>query len=227
MTALDEKYSFERLVIGEGNRYAYAAATAVIEAPGKVYNPLFVYGDSGTGKTHLLTAIGLSFKKQDPNMNILYTTGEWMTKEIINAIRADAVEKMREKYREIDVLIVDDVQYIAGKEATEEEFYQLFNLVYSNNKQILLSANKNPHKIKDLEGRLVSRFLWGLSVEILPADLEMKKKILKRTSESLDFPLNADVLDHIAQYITPNAFEEEGYLKKLMLFSKSNNIRSE
>ena len=160
------RYSLNNYIVGEGNQFAHCAALAILESPGDLYNPFFVYGETGTGKTHLLNAMGRFYKEQNPDMNVIYITADEMIEDIVEAIKHGAVKKMRERYNKADVLIVDDIQSIAGKEATQKEFLHLFNTVYSNGKQIILSSNMHPHNLEGFEGRLLARFSWGLVAEV-------------------------------------------------------------
>lgn len=170
MSIFTDEYSFKNFVVGDSNYFAYASALGIVKEPGIVYNPLFIYGETGTGKTHMMNAIGLSIKEKNPDMNILYLTAVQFVKETIAAIRNGYIEEMDKKYGEIDVLLIDDIQYIAGREATQEEFFRIFNLLYSNKKQIVLASSIEPWRMHNLEGRIYSRFVRGLVVEIESPD---------------------------------------------------------
>ena len=224
MPVINEKYRLDNYIVGESNKFAYCAAQAIMESPGEIYNPLFVFGETGTGKTHLLNAIARFYKEQNPDMSVLYMTAEEMIRDIIESIRHSSTKQMREKYNEADALIVDDIHLIAGKEATQDEFFHLYNGLFSNGKQIILSSNMNPHKIDDLEGRIVSRFVWGLVAEVKPPNIEMKREILNRFTESYDVALNRDVLEYITNRISSNVFEQEGFIKSVKLYAEEKNI---
>lgn len=227
MPALNGKYSLDNFVVGKSNKFAYAAAQAIMESPGDVYNPLVIYGETGTGKTHLLNAIANYFKEQNPDMNILYMTAEEMIRDIIESIRSCTTKEMREKYNDADVLIVDDIQLIAGKEATQEEFFHLFNIVHGKGKQIILSLNVDPHKMEGLEGRILSRLMWGLVADMDTPDIEMKKVLINRFAESYDATLDPSVLDYMANNVISNVFELEGFTKEITLYAKTNNVPAE
>lgn len=227
MSALNEKYSLDNFVVGKSNKFAYAAAQAIMESPGDVYNPLVVFGETGTGKTHLLNAIANYFKEQNPDMNILYMTAEEMIIDIIESIRSSTTKEMREKYNNADVLIVDDIQRIAGKEATQDEFFHLYNIVHGRGKQIVLSLNMDPHKIEGLEGRILSRIMWGLVADMDLPDIEMKKALINRFAESYEASLSPSAVDYVANAITSNTFELEGFVKEIMLYAKTNNMPPE
>lgn len=176
MPQLNEKCSMENYLVGESNEVAYFAVQAVMESPGEVYNPLFVYGETGTGKTNTLNAIARFYKEQKPSMNIIYMTAEEMIRDICGAIRNHTTKQLKEKYSKADALIVDDIQRIVGKEVTREEFFRLIKIVHSNNKQVILSSNIYPNELEGAEEKIMSRFIWGLVVEVNISDVEMKKR---------------------------------------------------
>lgn len=220
---LNRKYTFDTFVVGTGNRFAHAAALAVAETPGKAYNPLFLYGGVGLGKTHLMHAIGHYVLEHNPKANVLYLTSEKFTNEFINAIMNNRGEAFRNKYRNIDVLLIDDIQFIAGKEQTQEEFFHTFNSLQEECKAIIISSDRKPKEIKTLEERLRSRFEWGLITDIQPPDLETRIAILlkKAKAENLDIPHEAMV--YIANNINTNVRELEGALIRVVAFSTLNN----
>jgi len=216
---LNPKYTFDTFVIGNGNRFAHAASLAVSEAPAKAYNPLFLYGGVGLGKTHLMHAIGHFVLSQNPALKVLYVSSEKFTNELINAIKDSKNEEFRYKYRNIDVLLIDDIQFIVGKERTQEEFFHTFNALYEANKQIIISSDKPPKDINTLEDRLRSRFEWGLIADIAAPDLETRIAILRKKAqlENLDVP--DDVMVFIADKVASNIRELEGALNRVIAYS--------
>ena len=219
---LNPNYTFDTFVVGSNNRFAQSASLAVAESPGEAYNPLYIYGGPGLGKTHLMHSIGHFILEKNPNAKVLYVTSEEFTNEVIEPIRsgnASAMNKFREKYRTIDVLMIDDVQFIIGKESTQEEFFHTFNALHSAGKQIILTSDKPPKDMETLEERIRSRFEWGLMADIGAPDYETRMAILRRKVESDDMVLSDDILNYIANNIKSNIRELEGALNKLLAYS--------
>ena len=220
---LNPKYKFNTFVVGSNNKFAHSASLAVAESPGEAYNPLYLYGGPGLGKTHLMHSIGHFILEQNTNMKVLYVTSEQFTNEVIESIRsgnAAAMTKLRDKYRNVDVLMVDDVQFIIGKESTQEEFFHTFNALHAAGKQIILSSDKPPKEMETLEERFRSRFEWGLIADIQPPDYETRVAILRKNAE--DKPVSDDVITYIATNIKSNIRELEGAFNKVVAFSKLN-----
>jgi chromosomal replication initiator protein len=218
-TQLNPKYSFDDFVIGSSNRFAHAAATAVAEAPAKSYNPLFIYGGAGLGKTHLLHAIGHYVRNLYPRLTVRYITTEQFTNEFINAIRDDRITTFQRTYRQADVLLVDDIQFLQQKERTQEEFFHTFNALHNAEKQIVISSDRPPKQIAHLEDRLRSRFEWGLMTDVQPPDLETRIAILRKKSETDALQVQPDVLELIASRVQSNIRELEGALIRVAAFS--------
>ena len=212
----EEEYSFSTFVVGASNKFAHAAALAVAKTPAQSYNPLFIYGPSGLGKTHLLGAIEGEFKKAWPNRTALYITSEEFTNELISSITRNRMQEFRDKYRKIDLLLVDDIQFIAGKDSTMEEFFHTFNTLDKDHKQIVLTSDRTPKEIPRLEERLVSRFEMGLLADIAPPDYEMRCAIILAKASRLRIELDPEVVDFIAKKITNNVRQLEGTVKKMM-----------
>ena len=219
-STINKKYKFSTFIIGESNRFAHAASIAVAENPAESYNPLFLYGGVGLGKTHLLNAIGNKIKENEPTMRILYITSETFTNEFIDAIKSGQNNAFRDKFRNIDVLMVDDIQFIGGKERSQEEFFHTFNHLYTNNKQIILSSDRPPKDISTLEARLRTRFEAGLICDINPPDLETRIAILKKRSEDENIYIDDEIINYIASKIKSNVRELEGILTRLVAMTK-------
>ena len=208
-------YTFDRFIVGPSNKFAHAAAIAVSQNPGKAYNPLLIYGNSGLGKTHLLNAIGHELKKNFPDKDIIYVKGDQFANELIEAIRAGTTVSFREKYRKADALLIDDIQFIAGKESTQEEFFHTFNTLYESKKQIVLTSDRPPRDIATLEDRLKTRFEWGLTADVQPPDFETRMAIIKRKAELVGLSVPDNVCEFIAQKLKSNIRQLEGTVKKL------------
>lgn len=224
---LNSKYRFDTFVVGGNNKFAHSASLAVAESPGTVYNPLYLYGGAGLGKTHLMHSIGHFILEQDPDMKVLYVTSEQFTNEVIESIRsgnASKMTKLREKYRTVDVLLIDDVQFIIGKESTQEEFFHTFNVLHSAGKQIILSSDKPPKEMETLEERFRSRFEWGLIADIKPPEYETRMAILKKNAENYNKEIKEEVFQYIATNIKSNIRELEGAYNKVIAFAKLNKV---
>ena len=219
---LNPRYTFDTFVIGDGNRFPHAAAVAVAEMPARSYNPLFIYGDSGLGKTHLLHAIGHDTRKLFPDAAVRYVNSEEFTNEFINAIRDDRQPAFRKRYRDVDVLLVDDIQFLENKERTQEEFFHTFNDLHQQQKQIVISSDRPPKQLATLEDRLRSRFEWGLITDVSPPDLETRIAILSKKASADSLPVPRDVLEYIATHIERNIRELEGALIRVAAFGSLN-----
>lgn len=224
---LNPKYTFDTFIVGSNNKFAQAAALAVAESPGDTYNPLFIYGGAGLGKTHLMHSIAHYIIENNQDSKVLYVTSEEFTNELIETIRNGnntAMTKFREKYRNIDVLLVDDIQFIIGKESTQEEFFHTFNKLYEEHKQIVMTSDRKPGDMLTLEDRLRTRFEWGLLADIQPPDYETRMAILKNKARTLGLDLGDDVCNYIAVNITNNVRQIEGVVKKLMAYRDLDNM---
>lgn len=223
---LNPKYKFDTFVVGNNNKFAHSASLAVAESPGEAYNPLYLYGGAGLGKTHLMHSIGHFILEQSPNTKVLYVTSEAFTNEVIESIRSGnsaAMTKLREKYRTVDVLMIDDVQFIIGKESTQEEFFHTFNVLHSAGKQIILSSDKPPKEMETLEERFRSRFEWGLIADIQPPDYETRMAILRKNAENYDKKIDDHIFQYIATNIKSNIRELEGAFNRVIAKSKIIN----
>lgn len=224
---LNPKYRFDTFVVGSNNKFAHSACLAVAENPGEVYNPLYLYGCPGLGKTHLMHSIGHFILEQNPDKKVLYVTSEDFTNEVIDSIRSGntaSMSKLREKYRNVDVLMVDDVQFIIGKESTQEEFFHTFNALHSTRKQIILSSDKPPKEIEILEERFRSRFEWGLIADIQAPDYETRMAILRKNAENCEMNIDEQILNYIATNIKSNIRELEGAFNKIIAAAKLNKV---
>ncbi len=219
----NDRYTFENFIVGHNNRFAHAASEAVSKAPAKAYNPLFIYGSVGLGKTHLLHAICLGIQQKRPKAKISLVSSERFTNDLINAIKDKKVEAFRAKYRTVDVLLVDDIQFLAGKEQTQEEFFHTFNDLHSNNKQIVLTSDRPPKEIPTLEVRLRTRFEWGLIADIQPPELETRIAILRKKNELNQFDISDEILHYIATQIPSNVREMEGALTRVVAYASLLN----
>ena len=218
------QFTFDNFVVGPSNRMAHSAAIAVSNTPGQVYNPLFIYGPPGVGKTHLLYAIANGIRKGNPNANIVYIKGDQFTNELVDAIRNGKNIEFRSKYREADLFLIDDVQFIAGKESTQEEFFHTFNKLYEEHKQIVMTSDRKPSDMATLEDRLRTRFEWGLTMDIQPPDYETRMAILKNKARQLGLDLSDDVCNYIAINVTNNVRQIEGTVKKILAYRDLNNM---
>lgn len=224
---LNPRYKFDSFVVGSNNKFAHSASLAVAESPGEAYNPLYLYGGPGLGKTHLMHSIGHFILEQHPEKKVLYVTSEEFTNEVIESIRsgnAASMTKLREKYRTVDVLMVDDIQFIIGKESTQEEFFHTFNVLHAARKQIVLSSDKPPKEMETLDERFRSRFEWGLIADIQPPDYETRMAILRKNAENCDRQIDEEIIKYIATNIKSNIRELEGAFNKIIAFAKLNNV---
>ena len=215
MPPFNFEYTFDNFIVGSSNKFAHAACLAVANMPAKNYNPLFIYGPSGIGKTHLLYAITNHLRSKNPNVRVIYIKGEDFTNQLIDSLSRQAMAEFREKYRDCDVLLIDDIQFIAGKVSTQEEFFHTFNALYESGKQIILTSDRQPREIKTLEDRLKTRFEWGLIADIQTPDLELRIAIIKKKAEQVNIQLPDDVLTFLAENLRSNIRQIEGAIKKL------------
>ena len=215
MPPFNFEYTFDNFIVGSSNKFAHAACVAVANMPAKNYNPLFIYGPSGIGKTHLLYAITNHLREKNPNVKVIYIKGEDFTNQMIDCLTRQAMPEFREKYRDCDVLLIDDIQFIAGKVSTQEEFFHTFNALYEGRKQIILTSDRQPREIKTLEDRLKTRFEWGLIADIQAPDLELRIAIIKKKAEQVGISLPEDVLTFLAENLRSNIRQIEGAIKKL------------
>ena len=222
--AFNPQFTFSNFVVGPSNRFAHAAAIAVTNTPGQVYNPLFIYGPPGIGKTHLLYAIANDIRKANPDANIVYIKGDQFTNELVDAIKSGKNIEFRSKYRESDLFLIDDIQFIAGKEATQEEFFHTFNKLYEEHKQIVMTSDRKPSDMLTLEDRLKTRFEWGLLADIQPPDYETRMAIIKNKATSLALELDDDICNYIANNVTNNVRQIEGTVKKLRAYVDLNGM---
>ena len=226
VTSMDfnPQFSFENFVVGPSNRFAHGAAVAVTNNPGDVYNPLFIYGPPGVGKTHLLYAIANGIRKSNPDANIVYIKGDQFTNELIAAIQTGKNIEFRSKYREADLFLIDDIQFIAGKESTQEEFFHTFNKLFEEHKQIVMTSDRRPSDMQTLQDRLRGRFEWGLLADVQPPDYETRMAIIKNKAQSLGLALPDDVCNYIANNVTSNVRQIEGTVKKILAYRDLNNM---
>lgn len=224
---LNAKYRFDTFIVGSNNKFAQSACVAVAESPGNTYNPLFLYGGAGLGKTHLMHSIGHYILEMNPSKRVLYVTSEQFTNEVIESIRggnATSMARLRDKYRKVDVLLIDDIQFIIGKESTQEEFFHTFNELHQAGKQIVLSSDRPPREMETLDERFRSRFEWGLIADIQPPDYETRMAILRKNAEMTGRHLDDEILEYVATNIKSNIRELEGAFNKIIAYSRLNNV---
>ncbi|OGE80817.1 MAG: hypothetical protein A3H72_03650 [Candidatus Doudnabacteria bacterium RIFCSPLOWO2_02_FULL_48_8] len=220
---LNPKYTFTSFVVGSNNQLAHAASQAVSKKPGQIYNPLFIYGGVGLGKTHLMQAVGAEVLKKTPEAKVLYVTSERFTNEFVTAVSAGKTNTFKSLYRNVDVLLVDDIQFLAGREGTQEEFFHTFNALHQNNKQVVMTSDRLPKEIPAIEERLVSRFEWGMVADIQAPDLETRLAILRTKAREKNYNIEPEILTYIAETIQSNIRELEGALNRLMVYCQLNN----
>lgn len=223
--SLNPKYTFETFIVGSHNQLAHAASVAVSKKSGQAYNPLFIYGGVGLGKTHLMQAVGNEILKNNPEAKILYVTSERFTNDFVSSLSQGKADQFKSTYRMVDVLLVDDIQFLAGKEGTQEEFFHTFNALHQNNKQVVMTSDRLPKEIPAIEERLVSRFEWGMIADISIPDMETRLAILKTKCKEKNYNIEADVLQYIAETVQSNIRELEGALNRLMVYCQLNNTR--
>lgn len=223
--SLNPKYTFETFIVGSHNQLAHAASQAVSKKPGQAYNPLFIYGGVGLGKTHLMQAVGNEVLKKNPEAKILYVTSERFTNEFVGALSQGKADQFKSIYRNVDVLLVDDIQFLAGKEGTQEEFFHNFNALHQNNKQVVMTSDRLPKEIPAIEDRLVSRFEWGMIADIATPDLETRMAILRTKCKEKNYNIEPEILQFIAETIQSNIRELEGALNRLVVYCQLNNTR--
>ena len=221
---LNPQYTFDTFVVGKSNNFAHAACVAVVEAPGRAYNPLFLYGGVGLGKTHLMHAIGHAMLQENPNARIVYVTSEMFTNDLIEALRAGKNVEFRQRYRNVDLLMIDDIQFIAGKQAVQEEFFNTFNTLHNAGKQIVISSDRPPKEIKALEERLSSRFEWGLVADIQAPDLETRTAILRNRAQNEHVEIDDEIINFIAENIVDNIRKLEGSLNRVIAYAKLKRL---
>jgi chromosomal replication initiator protein len=221
---LNPRYVFDTFIVGKNNELAHAAALAVSQRPGTIYNPLFIYGGVGLGKTHLMQAIGHRVQESNPGARILYISSERFTNEFVQALGQGRIPQFKDLYRNVDVLMIDDIQFLAGKESTQEEFFHTFNTLHQNNKQVILSSDRLPKDIPAIEERLVSRFAWGMIADIQAPDFETRLAILKTKCKEKNYDVNNEVLTYIAEVVQSNIRELEGALNRMIVYCQLNNI---
>jgi chromosomal replication initiator protein len=223
---LHPKYTFENLIVGNSNNFAFAAAQGIVKNPGLSYNPFFIWGGVGVGKTHLMQAIGHELLKQNSSLKIRYFPAETFGNELINALKSKSINQFKEKYRNLDCILVDDIQFIAGKDYTQEEFFHTFNALHMAGKQVVLTSDRKPSDIKDLEDRLVSRFMGGLTVDIQPPDFEMRSAIITQKAHEKGIAITSDAVQHLADNIQSNTRDIEGKVQQLAAIALSQNIHT-